>query len=157
MAEAVDAQNGVDNKPFWKTKTLDDMSAAEWESLCDGCARCCLVKIEDEETESVHLTSLACDLLNIGSCRCKDYENRFSLMSDCLEINPERVRTLSWLPSTCGYRIVYEGRDLPWWHPLISGTPETVHQAGISVRSFARSECKARGSWERYIIEDFDD
>lgn len=145
-------------QPFWKTKTLEDMSAAEWESLCDGCARCCLVKVEDNDDPSViYLTSLSCDLLDVGSCRCKSYPERFKLMPDCLEINLERVRTLSWLPPTCGYRIVHEGRDLPWWHPLISGTPETVHQAGISVRGFARPEAKAKGNWERYVIDDFAD
>src|SRR5262245_44245188 len=110
------------------------MSPSEWEALCDGCGRCCLVKLEDADTGKCHLTPLACRLLDIGSCRCSDYANRHQRMSDCVAIDPEAVRSLPWLPPTCAYRLVAEGRDLRWWHPLISGSPETVHQAGISVR-----------------------
>ncbi|MFN0218074.1 MAG: YcgN family cysteine cluster protein [Hyphomicrobium sp.] len=145
-----------DETPFWKAKRLEDLNKTEWEQLCDGCARCCLVKLEDEDTGQVHLTKLSCGLLNVGTCRCKDYDNRFAKMPDCLEIDLEKVRTLSWLPATCGYRVVAEGRDLAWWHPLISGTPETVHQAGISVRGLAMSErrVKEENYW-RYIIADF--
>lgn len=143
--------------PFWKTKTLEEMTRGEWESLCDGCARCCLVKLEDEDTGDVYLTRLACRMLTVRTCRCSDYENRFAKMHDCIEITPEKTRTLSWLPATCGYRIVAEGRDLPWWHPLISGTPETVHLAGISVRSLAMNEKRVKEeNYARYIIPDFD-
>jgi hypothetical protein len=143
--------------PFWKTKTLDEMTTAEWESLCDGCARCCLVKLEDEDSGEVHLTRLACALLDLGNCRCGDYPNRFQRMPDCVEIDAEKVRTIDWLPPTCAYRLVQEGRDLHWWHPLVSGNADTVHQAGISVRSFATSEAKAkRSTWHRYIIRDFE-
>ena len=144
-------------KPFWKTKTLEEMSEKEWESLCDGCGRCCLVKLEEEDTGEILLTRLACKLLDIGSCRCSNYPNRFALMPDCGDLNAGNVRQTTWLPSTCGYRVIAEGRDLAWWHPLISGDPNTVHQAGISVRGFAMSEAKVKpDNYERYIINDFE-
>ena len=140
-------------KPFWETKKLGAMSAAEWESLCDGCGRCCLNKLEDEDTGDIHLTRLACALLDIGACRCSDYDNRFKKMADCIQLTPANIETIEWLPSSCGYRRVKEGRGLAWWHPLISGDPETVHQAGISVRTFARSEKRVRlASYHKYII-----
>jgi uncharacterized protein len=124
----------VDGRPFWRAKSLREMSAAEWESLCDGCARCCLVKLEDEETGTVHYTDVGCTLLDAGSCRCRDYDNRQAQVPDCVRLAPGNVAQLSWLPPTCAYRLVAQGRDLPWWHPLKSGDPETVHEAGISVR-----------------------
>lgn len=142
--------------PFWKTKTLEQMSRDEWESLCDGCARCCMVKLEDDDTGTIHLTRLACSMLEVKTCRCSNYANRFSLMADCIDVTVEKVRQLKWLPATCGYRIVNEGRDLAWWHPLVSGSPETVHQAGISVKSFAMSEKRVKEeNYHRYIIADF--
>jgi uncharacterized cysteine cluster protein YcgN (CxxCxxCC family) len=145
-------------KPFWETKSLEEMSAAEWESLCDGCGRCCLNKLEDEDTGEIVLTRLACALLDIGRCQCSDYPNRFEKMPDCINLTPDKVRSIAWLPATCGYRRVKEGLGLAWWHPLISGDPETVHQAGISVRGFARSEKGVRAhNFVRYIISDFDD
>jgi uncharacterized cysteine cluster protein YcgN (CxxCxxCC family) len=119
---------------FWKTKTLEEMSSAEWESLCDGCARCCLEKLEDEDTGDIYFTHVSCRLLDAGLCACKDYANRSDQVPDCVRLTPENVRTLSWLPPSCGYRLVAEGRDLYWWHPLISGDPNTVHEAGVSVR-----------------------
>ena len=99
-------------EPFWKTKTLEEMSAAEWESLCDGCGKCCLSKLEDEDTGEIYFTSVGCRLFNAETCRCKDYANRLALVSDCVGLTPENVRTISWLPSTCAYRLVAEGRDL---------------------------------------------
>lgn len=145
-------------KSFWETKALEDMTASEWESLCDGCGRCCLNKLEDEDTGEIVLTRLSCALLDIGQCRCSDYLNRFEKMPDCINLTPEKVRTLKWLPATCGYRRVKEGRGLAWWHPLVSGDPETVHQAGISVRGLARSEKGVReDNFARYIISDFVD
>ena len=120
--------------PYWRTKTLEEMTRAEWEALCDGCARCCLIKLEDDDTGEIAYTDIACRLLDIGTCRCTRYRRRFRLVPQCVELTPEEVRKLDWLPSTCAYRLVAEGRDLAWWHPLVSGDPETVHKAGISVR-----------------------
>jgi uncharacterized protein len=145
-------------EPFWRTKTLEQMTPAEWESLCDGCGRCCLLKLEDEDTGDILLTRLACRLLDVGKCQCSGYATRFEQVPDCIEINPEKVRALGWLPSSCGYRRVDEGRDLAWWHPLVSGSAETVHQAGVSVRSWARSERKVNpDTFHRYIIPDLPD
>lgn len=121
-------------RPFWKTKTLEEMSSDEWESLCDGCGRCCLVKLEDADTGDIMFTDVGCSLLDEGSCRCGDYPNRQAKVPDCVRLTPEAVRSLSWLPRTCGYRLVAEGKDLADWHPLVSGRADTVHEAGISVR-----------------------
>ena len=139
-------------EPFWRAKTLAQMNRQEWESLCDGCAKCCLVKLEYEDTGEVDNTDIACRLLDTQSCRCSDYANRQSRVSDCLSLNPRRVRRLRWLPSTCAYRLVAEGHDLYWWHPLVSGDPETVHEAGISVRGRVVSEDKA-GAPENHIVD----
>jgi hypothetical protein len=140
-------------EPFWKTKTLDGMTPAEWESLCDGCGRCCLLKLEDEDSGQVLLTRLSCSMLDLTTCRCSDYENRFQKMPDCLAIDAAAVRRIDWLPATCAYRVLEEGGDLAWWHPLVSGDPATVHAAGISVRGWARSEAKVKPErWHRYII-----
>jgi uncharacterized cysteine cluster protein YcgN (CxxCxxCC family) len=127
-------QTAVMQEPFWKTKALEEMTAAEWESLCDGCGKCCLAKLEDEDTGEIHWTSVACRLFDAGTCRCSDYPNRLARVSDCVGLTPQNIRTISWLPGSCGYRLIAEGRDLEWWHPLISGRPETVHEAGISMR-----------------------
>jgi hypothetical protein len=141
--------------PFWRGKRLDELTPAQWEALCDGCGRCCLLKLEDEDTGEIHKTRLACRLLDIGSCRCADYPRRHELVADCVRIDAGNVPQLTWMPDTCAYRLVAEGRDLYWWHPLISGDGETVHQAGVSVRGFALSEAKVkRESFEDYIIED---
>jgi uncharacterized cysteine cluster protein YcgN (CxxCxxCC family) len=110
------------------------MTPEEWESLCDGCGRCCLVKLEDEDTGRTHYTDVACTLFDAGTCRCRDYVNRQAKVGDCVRLTPAEVRRLTWLPPTCAYRLVREGKDLPWWHPLVSGDPDTVHQAGVSVR-----------------------
>lgn len=145
-------------QPFWKTKTLDAMTREEWESLCDGCARCCMVKLEDEDTSAIYLTRLSCAMLDTKTCRCKNYPQRFKLMPDCIEITLEKVKELAWLPESCGYRRVAEGRDLAWWHPLVSGSADTVHEAGISVRGFAMSEKRVKPeNYVRYIVPDFGD
>ena len=128
------------DQPFWRTKSLEEMNAAEWESLCDGCGRCCLNKLEDEETGEIAWTDVGCRLLDGQSCRCTNYAARQEAVPECIPLTPEAVRSLSWLPPTCGYRLVSEGRDLYWWHPLVSGDPDTVHQAGISVRGRSVSE-----------------
>lgn len=126
--------------PFWLSLTLDEMSPEQWESLCDGCGRCCLNKLEHEDTGEIVWTNIACSLLVDETCRCGDYENRSSLVPDCIRLTPGSVRTLSWLPATCAYRLVREGKDLYWWHPLVSEDPDSVHMAGISVRGMTVSE-----------------
>ncbi|MDP2621343.1 MAG: YcgN family cysteine cluster protein [Hyphomicrobiales bacterium] len=131
-------------EPFWETKRLDELSAKEWEQLCDGCAQCCLVKLEDAESGDIAYTDVACALLDIGACRCRDYAHRSARVPGCLRLDPDQVRTLGWLPQSCAYRLVAEGRALYWWHPLVSGDPETVHQAGVSVRAFAVEEIAVR-------------
>jgi uncharacterized protein len=125
---------------FWRRKELEELDPDEWEALCDGCARCCLNKLEDEETGAIAWTNVACRLLDQESCRCRDYRRRAKRVPDCVQLTPQAVRSLSWLPPTCAYRLVAEGRDLYWWHPLVSGDPDTVHQAGISVRGRTVSE-----------------
>lgn len=119
---------------FWRTTSLADMSAAEWEALCDGCGKCCLSKLEDEDSGDIYWTTVACRLLDAGTCRCGDYANRKALVPDCVQLTPETVSTLDWLPATCAYRLVAEGHDLYWWHHLISGSRQTVHEAGVSIR-----------------------
>ena len=140
------------DKPFWKTTPLDQMTKEEWESLCDGCARCCLHKLEDVETGEIAQTNVACRLLDLGSCQCTNYPERSRLVPDCITLTPDLVGKLSWMPKTCAYRMLAEGRDLAWWHPLVSGDPETVHQAGISVRGRAISERRA-GDLEDHIVD----
>jgi uncharacterized protein len=120
-------------KAFWREKTLEQMTPREWESLCDGCGRCCLVKLEDDDTGRIHFTDVACKLFDESTCRCRDYKNRQKLVHDCVKLTPAEVRRITWLPPTCAYRLVREGRDLMWWHPLVSGDRRTVAEAGISV------------------------
>lgn len=139
---------------FWDEKSLDEMTTVEWEALCDGCGRCCLMKLEDEDTGEIYNSDVRCRLLNGDNCRCSDYPNRQALVKDCIKLTPENVGTIDWIPKSCAYRRLAEGRGLAWWHPLISGDPETVITAGVSVkgRTVAESEVKP-GTWEEHLAE----
>jgi uncharacterized protein len=141
----------MDDVPFWRSKTLAEMTPAEWESICDGCGRCCLNKLEDEDTGKVYYTDVGCRLLDGTTCKCRDYRNRSKKVRDCIRLSPDNVGDIKWLPPTCGYRLLARGRDLYWWHPLVSGDPDTVHAAGISVRG------RVGASEEDIAIEDYED
>ncbi len=127
-------------KPFWRTKTLEQMTVREWESLCDGCGLCCLIRFEDEETGEIIPTRVHCKLFDNQACRCSDYANRKQHVPDCIKLTPYNIEALEWMPLSCAYRRLYEGKDLPAWHPLITGDPESVHRAGVSVRGQTVSE-----------------
>lgn len=139
---------------FWETVPLARMTRPEWEALCDGCGKCCLNKLEDEETGEVALTRVACRLLDDSTCRCSLYPTRHDHVPECIVLTPKTIRrNLYWLPQTCAYRLLWEGRPLFPWHPLISGDPETVHAAGVSVRGRTLSETTVPDDdWEDHII-----
>ena len=139
-------------KPFWSTKTLEEMTASEWESLCDGCGRCCLHKLRDDETEAIAWTNVACRLLDGHSCQCSDYPRRQRRVPDCVQLTPAALAEIDWLPPTCAYRRIKEGRGLAWWHRLVSGDPETVHTAGVSVRGRVVDERRA-GALEGHVTD----
>ena len=130
----------METRPFWERKKLAELTHDEWESLCDGCGRCCLKKLEDEATGKIAYTDVACKLLDRERCRCRGYARRHELVPDCVALRAGDERTLDWLPTTCAYRKVAAGEPLDWWHPLVSGDPDTVHRAGISVRGRALAE-----------------
>lgn len=138
--------------PFWQTKSLDEMSPAEWESVCDGCGRCCLHKLRDDDTEELAFTNVACRLLDLGTCQCSNYPNRRTFVPDCVSLTPAMVREIDWLPPSCAYRLLAEGRDLFPWHHLRSGDPATVHTAGASVLGRAIDEREA-GPVEDYVVD----
>jgi uncharacterized cysteine cluster protein YcgN (CxxCxxCC family) len=127
-------------EPFWRRKTLEQMNAREWESLCDGCGLCCLVRFEDEDGGEVVPTRVHCKLFDAEACTCTDYVNRKRHVPDCIKLTPGNIEALGWMPKSCAYRRLHEGRDLAAWHPLITGDPESVHRAGVSVRGQTVSE-----------------
>ena len=141
-----------DGLPFWKVIPLDEMSGEQWESLCDGCGRCCLHKLRDEETEALSFTDVSCRLLDTESCRCRKYAARRDFVPDCVSLTPESLGEIDWLPPSCAYRRVAEGKDLLPWHPLVSGDPESVHRAGVSVRGRVVDERRA-GMLEHHIVD----
>lgn len=140
---------------FWKKKTLEAMNRVEWEALCDGCARCCLYKLQDEDTGEVFYTNVVCRLLDLHTCRCSDYLNRSTLVPTCLTLDPSLARSLTWMPETCAYRLLAEGKDLPAWHPLVSNDPEAVHRAGISLRRqwLIEERYADMDNLEKYIVD----
>jgi uncharacterized cysteine cluster protein YcgN (CxxCxxCC family) len=127
-------------RPFWETKALNEMTAREWESLCDGCGLCCLIRLEDEDTGEITPTRVACTLFDDQTCRCSNYGRRRLYVSDCIKLTPHNIAELPWMPLSCAYRRLHEGKPLPNWHPLITGDPESVHLAGVSVRGQTTSE-----------------
>lgn len=142
------------SEKFWETKTLDEMTLLEWESLCDGCAKCCLIRLEDEDTEEIACTNISCRLLDIETCRCQQYENRHEEVPQCLQFSKEMIQKLSWLPSTCAYRLLDEGKPLPHWHPLVSKDPNSVHEHHISVRGKIEPETSvSEEDLSQYIID----
>jgi uncharacterized cysteine cluster protein YcgN (CxxCxxCC family) len=138
-------------EPFWQ-KPLQELNPAEWEALCDGCGKCCLHKAEDADTGIIWPTNIACKLLDRHSCQCSNYKGRKTFVPDCVRLTLDNVETLSWLPSTCAYRLRAAGKPLPDWHYLISGDRETVHEAGMSVRGWTVAEDQA-GDYEHHLID----
>jgi uncharacterized protein len=137
---------------FWKTKKLPEMTTEEWESLCDNCGKCCLHKLEDEDSGEIVFTSVACKLINLTTCRCTRYNERTQLVPECLNLKQNNFTQYHWLPSTCAYRLLHEDKELPAWHPLVSGTTASVKKAGVSIRSYAIKESMAV-NLEDHVIE----
>ena len=125
---------------FWETKTLAEMSTSEWESLCDNCGKCCLIKLEDEDSGEIAFTSVVCNLIDLESCRCTRYSERTALVPECIDLKQHDFAAYNWLPATCAYRLLTDGKPLPDWHPLISGNTESVKDAGVSISSYAIKE-----------------
>ncbi len=144
-------------KNYWLDKTLDQLSKKEWERLCDGCARCCLQKLEDEDTGETFFTRIACKLLDLETCRCTDYDNRFEHVSDCSNVYPIDDAKRAWLPSSCAYRQIEQGKDLPKWHYLKCGNKAQVHESGMSVREWAVREVYVDPSFDEELMIEFDD
>ncbi len=141
----------ADGPPFWKTKSLAEMSGAEWESLCDGCGRCCLHKLRWEDTGKIAHTDVACRLLDMATCRCRHYDARVTHVPDCVSLTPEILAGIDWLPPSCAYRLLADGQDLPAWHKLRCGDADGVHRVGASVRGRAISEIEA-GALEDHVV-----
>ncbi|MFM9853194.1 MAG: YcgN family cysteine cluster protein [Sphingomonadaceae bacterium] len=137
---------------FWETTALDQLDRAQWEALCDGCGKCCLHKLEDEETRELHATNVACRLLDRRTGRCSDYKHRHAYVPECIRLTPKKLRTMDWLPKSCAYVLRDAGEPLPAWHYLVSGDREAIHRAGASVRGWTISEEDA-GELEYHLVE----
>jgi uncharacterized protein len=137
---------------FWEDLPLEKLDRAQWEALCDGCGKCCVHKLEDEETGELLATNVACRLLDRRMGRCSDYRHRYAYVSECVRLNASNVSGIEWLPSTCAYRLRAEGKPLPDWHYLVSGDPESVHAAGQSTRGWTISEDDA-GDFEHHLVD----
>jgi len=137
-------------RPFWESKRLEDMSRAEWESLCDGCGRCCLHKLRHDD-DTLAFTNVSCRLLDTRTCRCTDYARRQRRVPDCVALTPAALAEIDWLPPSCAYVRVARGQRLAWWHPLVSGDPDSVHAAGVSVRGKAVGE-QVAGALEDHVV-----
>lgn len=143
----------ADNKPFYETKSLSEMTPEEWESLCDGCGKCCVVLLQDAEDDSVHRTNVACKLLDLKAVRCSDYANRHARVPSCVRLTPDNIGELTWMPDTCAYRLLHEGDPLPDWHPLKTGDPSSVARAGIRVGSLVSETEVDEDDLEDHIVE----
>jgi uncharacterized protein len=140
--------------PFWETKKLDELSHEQWESLCDRCAKCCLIKLEFEDTGELCYTHLVCRYYDEQDCTCTCYDERTVLVPACVKLTPQNLAAVHFMPATCAYRVLYEGQTLSWWHPLVSGSPETIHVAGISIRGRVVSEDNVdEDIWEEHIVD----
>lgn len=137
---------------FWETKTLAEMTTEEWESLCDNCGKCCLNKLEDEDSGEIYYTSVVCDLINLDTCLCNHYSERCTLVPECLDLKQHDFSEYTWLPSTCAYRLLSGGKQLPEWHPLITGNKESVKETGVAIGSYAMKESDV-DDLEDHIIE----
>ena len=140
-------------RDYWREIPLNEMTPYQWEALCDGCGKCCLQKLEDEDDGEIYYTRLACQLLDLATCQCTDYANRLQRVPNCLQLSADKIEDFHWLPVTCAYRLVAEGKDLPDWHPLITGSSESVHSSKISLRGRAKSELSvAEEDWQEEVI-----
>lgn len=141
-------------QPFWKTKSLQEMSSSEWESLCDGCGKCCLQKLEDEDSGEVYYTRVVCQYMT-DDCRCSQYSRRQQLVPNCVWLTPRDVDQFFWLPQSCAYRLVAEGKDLPTWHPLVAADADLIHRERASVRHWdlVRDNLVPEEEWEEFIID----
>ena len=140
-------------KPFWQTVKLADMTAAQWEAVCDGCAKCCLVKLQDEDSGEIVFTDIVCNLLDQQSCRCAHYEERTKLVPDCVKLTKDNLDKIDFMPPSCAYRLLHEGKDLPQWHPLVSGRADSVVEAGMSVKGRVIAEMAFDGDSEDRVVD----
>ena len=140
-------------KPFWQSVKLADMTAAQWEAVCDGCAKCCLVKLQDEDSGEIVFTDIVCNLLDQQSCRCTHYEERTKLVPDCVKLSKDNLDKIDFMPPSCAYRLLHEGKDLPQWHPLVSGSADSVVVAGMSVKGRVIAEMAFDGDSEDRVVD----